>query len=118
VRNRLVTSLIVLSVLGPHLYAEEAPTPIRTSLTKVEFDFGRSTVSATDRSAQRKSPQRVSRDAAIFAGLTTLGLFAGMFVASKVALPCHCDDPESVVARGGLVGAVAGSAASIVITLR
>lgn len=116
--SRLATILIVLSLLAPHLDAQEPTTPIRTSLTKVEFDFRRSNVSVAARSAQRKSPQRVNRDAAIFAGLTTLGLFAGMFVASKVALPCHCDDPESVVARGGLVGAVAGAAAGIVITLR
>jgi hypothetical protein len=45
-------------------------------------------------------------------------MFAGMLVASKVALPCHCDDPETVAARGGLVGAAAGAVAGIVITLR
>jgi hypothetical protein len=41
-----------------------------------------------------------------------------MFVTSKVALPCNCDDPETVVARGGLVGAAAGAAAGIIITSR
>ena len=79
---------------------------------------GPSEPATTALSAQRKSPQRINRDAAIFAGLTTAGLFAGMFIASKVALPCQCNDPESVVARGGLVGAVAGAMAGIVITLR
>jgi hypothetical protein len=67
---------------------------------------------------QRRSPQRVHRDAAIVAGLATLGVFAGMIVASKVALPCHCEDPESIVGRGGLVGGVAGAVAGIVITSR
>lgn len=95
--RRLATILVVTSLLAAHLCAEEAPTPIRTSLTKVELDF---------------RPSRVS------AGLTTLGLFAGMFIASRVALPCHCDDAESVVARGGLIGAIAGATAGIVITLR
>ena len=116
--RRLAAILIVMSLSGPRLYAEEAMTPIRTSLAKVEFDFRRPSVSATARSAQRKSSQRISRDSAIFAGLTTLGLFAGMFVTSRVALPCHCDDPESVVARGGLIGAIAGAVAGVVITRR
>lgn len=116
--RRLATILIVSSLLAAHLYAEEAPTPIRTSLTKMQFDLRRSTASPTAPSPQRTSPNRRHRDAAIFAGLTTLGLFAGMFVASRVALPCHCDDPESVVARGGLVGAIAGATSGIVIMLR
>ena len=115
--RRLATILIVTSFLAPRVYAEEARTPIRTSLAKVEFDFRRPTVLAAAPSLQRTSPHRRA-DGVIVAGLATLGLFAGMFVASRVALPCHCDDPESVVARGGLVGAVAGAAAGIVITLR
>jgi len=45
-------------------------------------------------------------------------MYGGSFVAARVALPCHCDDPESVVARGGLVGAIAGAATGIVLTLR
>ncbi len=117
-RSRLATVLIALNLLSPNLYAEEAVTPIRTSLAKVKFDFTRSIVLATVPPLQRTSAQRRHHDGAIVAGLATLGLFAGMFIASKVALPCHCEDPESVVARGGLVGGVAGAVAGIVITSR
>ena len=116
--RRPATILIVLSLLAPHLYAEEAATPIRTSLTKVKFDFTRPPERATAPSPQRTSARRRHHDGAIVAGLATLGVFAGMFVASRVALPCHCDDPESVVARRGLIGGVAGAAVGIVITSR
>jgi hypothetical protein len=40
--RRPAAILIVLSVLTPHLYAEEASGPIATSLTKIQFDFRRS----------------------------------------------------------------------------
>jgi hypothetical protein len=114
----LVIVLIALNVSATHLFAEQPATTLGTSVARVKFDFTESRASRGTPRPQRKSPQRLRHDAAIFAGLTTLGVFAGMALASKVALPCHCDDPESVVARGALVGGAAGAVAGVIINLR
>ena len=114
----LAAVLIALNLVAPNLYAQEAATPIRTSITKVKFEFTPSTSAASSRPLQGIPAPRRRPNGVIVAVLATAGVFAGMFVASRVALPCHCDDPETVVARGGLVGGAAGAAAGIVITLR
>jgi hypothetical protein len=67
---------------------------------------------------RRVSAQRLHANAAVVAALAVLGMYGGMLVTAHVALPCHCDDPESVVARGGLVGALGGFATGIVLTSR
>ena len=114
----LAAVLIALNLLAPNLYAEGAATPIRASIARVDFEFRPSSAVGTTRPLQGPSAPRRHRNGVIVAALATAGMFAGMFVASKVALPCHCDDPESVVARGAIAGAAAGAAAGVVITLR
>lgn len=113
--SRIASVLVVVSLAAPAVYAQESTTNLRASIAKLRFE--REPVSP------RAAPQRVSRSGradkgVVVATLATLGAFGGMAVASRVALPCHCDDPESVVARGALIGAVAGAIAGIIITSR
>ena len=114
--SRVASVLVVVSLAAPAVYAQESTTNLRASIAKLRFERERSV-------SPSAAPQRVSRSGradkgVVVATIATLGAFGGMAVASRVALPCHCDDPESVVARGALIGGVAGAIAGIIITSR
>jgi phage tail tape-measure protein len=114
--------LVALSLAAPSVSAQEPATHIRASLAHVQFERAEAPSAQAPRLSQRRPAtgrtRSLSTDAGIVAGLAILGLYGGMVVASQVALPCHCDDPEAVVARGGLVGALAGATVGVIITPR
>ncbi len=115
--RRAAVVAIALSLAAPAVYADQPATNIRASIAKLTFDPQAS--SAPLPSPQRAQASRGSRHkAAVVAGLAVVGLYGGMFIASRLALPCGCDDPEAVVARGGLIGATAGAIAGVIITSR
>ena len=112
--RRAAVVLVALSLATPAVCAEPPTTHIRGSIAKVRFD--REASPALTGRAQ--APGRSGHKAAAVVGLAVLGLYGGMFVASRLALPCGCDDPEAVVARGGLIGAIAGAITGVIITSR
>jgi hypothetical protein len=115
---RCVAVALIASLLAAPVASAAPPAPgLRESIAKVRWTGEGSSPPAL-KSPRTSGSRRGRPNGAVVAGLATLGLFGGMFVASRTALPCGCDNPETVVARGGLVGAIAGAIAGVVITTR
>jgi len=115
--RRAAAILIGLSLTSPAIHAQQPAASIRDAIAHMSFNA--EPPARAVRASQRVSrARRIHRNGIVVATLAVLGMYGGSFVAARVALPCHCDDPESVVARGGLVGAIAGAATGIVLTLR
>jgi hypothetical protein len=115
--RRAAAVLFVLSFTAPGAYAQQSATTIRDSIANMRFN-DEPPARAVRASQGVAIARRTHPNATVVVALAVLGMYGGSFVADRVALPCHCGDPEAVLARGGLVGAVAGAVAGIILTSR
>jgi hypothetical protein len=59
---------------------------------------------------------RPPANAGVVVALAIVGMYAGALVTERIAMPCHCDDPETIIAGGGFLGAFAGAAIGVALT--